>query len=74
MKATERGQGGLHGSQFRSAGQSEEAASAYGSSQVAADHQDFGKTPFNTTFVAAGFDLSVEMTHTGSTRDEEVAS
>lgn len=48
MKATERGQGGLHGSQFRPAGQSEEAASAYGSAQVAEDHQNSGKIPFNT--------------------------
>lgn len=47
MKAAERGQGGLHGSQLRPAGQSEAAASANGSSQVAEDHQDAGKLPFN---------------------------
>lgn len=45
MKATERGEGGLHRSQLRSAGQSEEAASAYRTSQVAEDHQDIGKIP-----------------------------
>lgn len=53
MKATERGEGGLHRSQLRSAGQSEEAASAYRPSEVIEDHQDIGKITFNATFELA---------------------
>lgn len=52
MKATERDEGGLHGRQLRSAGQSEEAAPAYGPSEVAEDHQDVGKISFKTTVLS----------------------
>lgn len=47
MKATECGEGRLHRSQLRSAGQSEEETSAYRPPQVAEDHQDTGKISFN---------------------------
>lgn len=52
MKAAERGEGGLHGRQLRSAGQSEEAAPANGPSEVTEDHQDIGKLSFNTTVLS----------------------
>lgn len=57
MKATERGEGGFHRSQLRTAGQSEEATSAYRPSQVAEDHQDIGKIPLSKP-MSAGFDLT----------------
>lgn len=43
VKATDRGEGGIHRSQPGSTGQSEEATSVDGPSQVTEDHQDLGK-------------------------------
>lgn len=59
MKATDRGEGGLHSSQLRSAGQSEEATSAYRPPQVAEDHQDVGKISFTAaclTLITVSFE------------------
>lgn len=46
MKAAEHGEGGLHRSQLRAAGQSEEATPAHRPPQVAEDHQDTGNISF----------------------------